>query len=288
MARIFFALLAVNAIAAFAEEAVMLDVNEAKIFFEVAGQGQPLVFIHAGVADSRQWNNEFRSLSTEYNVLRYDMRGFGQSDPVDGEFSHLDDLSSLLDELSFDEPVILIGCSMGGATALDYALLYPHKVRALVLVDSAPSGLELDLPTPPKFKLVADADKAGDLELVAELETQIWFDGDRQPSDVDQTMRQLAYDMNLTALENGAIELGTRLPNLDTPAIDRLDELQIPVLAIVGDNDIPYMHAAAEAMSGKISNYQRVDIANAAHLPNMDQPEEFKRVLETFIQSVTR
>ncbi|NKB96896.1 MAG: alpha/beta fold hydrolase [Pseudomonadales bacterium] len=288
MARIFFALLAVNAIAAFAEEAVMLDVNEAKIFFEVAGQGQPLVFIHAGVADSRQWNNEFRSLSTEYNVLRYDMRGFGQSDPVDGEFSHLDDLLSLLDELSFDEPVILIGCSMGGATALDYALLHPQKVRALVLVDSAPSGLELDLPTPPKFKLVAEADKAGDLELVAELETQIWFDGDRQSSDVDQTMRQLAYDMNLIALENDARELGTRLPNSDTPAIDRLDELQIPVLAIVGDNDIPYMHAAAEAMSSKISNYQRVDIANAAHLPNMDQPEEFKRVLETFIQSVAR
>lgn len=264
----------------------MLEVGNARIFYETLGQGQPVVFIHAGVADSRQWNNEFHSLSEKYSVVRYDMRGFGKSEPVDGEFSHLDDLTRLLEHLNFDEPLILVGCSMGGGTALDYALKDPDKVRALVLVDSAPSGLQIDLPTPPKFKLVEEAEKAGNLELVSEIETQIWFDGDRPVGSVDQEMRQLAYEMNLIALRNDEKGLGTQLPNSKTHAIERLAELQIPVLAIVGENDIPYMHAAVDVMGTKISNYRHVTIANAAHLPNMDQPEEFESVLMNFIQLV--
>jgi len=265
----------------------MLEIGNARIFYETAGKGLPIVFIHAGVADSRQWNNEFCSFSENHTVVRYDMRGFGKSEPVDGEFSHLDDLTKLLEHLNLDEPPILIGCSMGGGTALDYALREPDKVRALVLVDSAPSGLQIDLPTPPKFSLVEEAEKAGDLELVSELETQIWFDGDRPTESIDQKMRQLAYDMNLIALRNDAKELGTRLPNSKIPAVERLSELQMPVLAIVGENDIPYAHAAADVMGTHISNYRRVTIANAAHLPNMDQPVEFEKVLVNFLEAVS-
>ena len=264
----------------------MLEVGNAAIYYETAGSGQPILFIHAGVADSRQWTNEFIHFSKSFNVIRYDMRGFGKSEPADGEFTHLDDLVALMEHLNIDQPVILVGCSMGGSTALDYALEEPGKVRALILVDSAPSGLQIDLPTPAKFKLVEEADKAGNLELVAELETQIWFDGDRETSSVDQEMRQLAYDMNLTALHHDAKELGTRLPNSETPAIERLGELQIPVLAIVGENDIPYMHAAADVLATKILKFRQVTIENAAHLPNLDQPDEFQRVLAHFIESV--
>lgn len=266
----------------------MLEAGNARIFYEMAGQGSPLVFIHAGVADSRQWNNEFRRLSETHRVLRYDMRGFGKSEPVDGEFSHLGDLTRLLEHLRIDEPLILIGCSMGGGTALNYALDEPDRVRALVLVDSAPAGLQIDLPAPPKFKLVEEAEKAGNLELVSEIETQIWFDGDRSVGSVDRGMRQLAYQMNLIALRNDARGLGTRLPDSEKPAIERLGELRMPVLAIVGEYDIPYMHAAADVMGTKISDYRQVTIANAAHLPNMDQPEEFERVLTGFIQSIAQ
>lgn len=266
----------------------MFQVDNAKIFYETAGQGAPVIFIHAGVADSRQWNNEFHSFSESHNVIRYDMRGFGKSDPADGEFSHLADLIRLLEHLNIQEPLILVGCSMGGGTALDYALKEPSKVRALVLVDSAPSGLQIDLPTPPKFKLVEEAEKSGNLALVSEIETQIWFDGDRPVDSVDQEMRQLAYEMNLIALQNDEKGLGTRLPNSEAPAIERLAELQIPVLAIVGENDIAYMHAAVEVMNTKIADYRHVTIEDAAHLPNMDQPEKFEQILKNFIQSAVR
>jgi len=244
------------------------------------------VFIHAGVADSRQWNNEFISFSKRHKVIRYDMRGFGKSEPTEGEFTHLDDLTKLLDHLNVSQQIILVGCSMGGGTALDYTLENPQKVRALLLVDSAPSGLQIDLPTPPKFKLVEQAQKSGNLEMVSEIETQIWFDGDRPKAQVDQQMRQLAYEMNLIALRNDEKELGTSLPNLSRPAVERLSEITTPVLAIVGEHDIPYMHAAAEAMREKIPNYRDVTISNAAHLPNMDQPAEFERVVREFLKSI--
>ena len=86
----------------------MFQVDNAKIFYETAGQGAPVIFIHAGVADSRQWNNEFHSFSESHNVIRYDMRGFGKSDPADGEFSHLADLTRLLEHLNIQEPLSLI------------------------------------------------------------------------------------------------------------------------------------------------------------------------------------
>ena len=264
----------------------MLKIDDASIYFETAGDGQPIVFLHAGVADSRQWNNEFNCFSSEFSVVRYDLRGFGQSEPVDGEFSNLGDLASLLAHLQITQPVILIGCSMGGSLAMDYALAYPSGVKGLIMVDSAPSGLELDLPIPAKFKLVAEAEKAGDPDLVAEIETQIWFDGDREATKVNQEMRSLALQMNRLALAHDAKDLGKQIPNSKISAVEHLKELDVPTLAIFGSNDIPYMRAAVKYMAKEIRNFQEAEIQNAAHLPNMDQPEEFQKIVCEFIEAL--
>ena len=284
---VLFVFLACLAMAPLGKTADMLQIDNAQIFYETAGQGAPILFIHAGVADSRQWNNEFQTFKENHRVIRYDMRGFGRSDPAEGEFSHLEDLTKLLEHLNIAEPIILVGCSMGGSTALNYALTNPKRVKALVLVDSAPSGLDVDVPIPPKFKLAEEASKAGNLELVSEIETQIWFDGDRPADRVDQKMRRLAYEMNLTALVNSKKGLGVQRPNTATPSVERLTELQAPTLAIVGENDIPYMHAAVEVMSTKVADFRQVTIENAGHLPNMDQPGKFAESLQGFIHEVT-
>ena len=264
----------------------MLKIDDASIYYETVGDGQPIVFLHAGVADSRQWNNEFHRFSSEFSVLRYDLRGFGKSEPVNGDFSNLGDLVTLLAHLQITQPIILIGCSMGGSLAMDYALAYPSDVKGLIMVDSAPSGLELDVPIPAKFKLVADAEKAGDLDLVAEIETQIWFDGDRATAEVNQEMRSLALQMNRLALAHDARDLGKQLPNSKIPAVEHLKELDVPTLAIFGSNDIPYMHAAVEYMAKEIRNFQEAEIQNAAHLPNMDQPEAFQKIVREFIEAL--
>jgi pimeloyl-ACP methyl ester carboxylesterase len=263
-----------------------VSIDNAKLYYEVAGAGTPLVMIHAGVADSRQWNNEFTYFSQSNQVIRYDMRGYGKSEPVDGEFSHMSDLVSLLNTLGVHEPIIIMGCSMGGGLAMDFALSHPSRVKALVMVDSAPSGLELDVPTPAKFAEAEKAFESGDLDLLAEIETQIWFDGmGRTPEQVNAAMRKLLYEMNRLALSHEVKGLGKRLPNTETPAFDRLERLSIPVLIIVGSHDTPYILAAADYMKEKIKSADKITIEDAAHLPNMDQPQEFQNIVEQFLSS---
>jgi pimeloyl-ACP methyl ester carboxylesterase len=263
-------------------------VNNARIYYEIAGSGQPFVMIHAGVADSRQWNNEFAHFAQRFRVLRYDLRCYGKSEPVEGEYSHFQDLSALLDTHHLSDSLILMGCSMGGSLAMDFALAHPSKVRALIMVGSAPSNLELDVPTPAKFEEAEKAYNTGDLDRVAELETQIWFDGTgRSPGQVNQTMRRLAYEMNRTALSHEAKQLGKSVPNTEIPALERLGDLRIPVLIITGAHDTPFILAAADYMLEKIPSAQKVVIEDAAHLPNMDQPDEFQQVVTEFLDGFT-
>lgn len=262
------------------------NIDNAKLYYEIAGAGTPLVMVHAGVADSRQWNNEFAYFSQSYRVIRYDLRGYGKSEPVDGEFSHMGDLVSLLDTLGVHEPVVVMGCSMGGVLAMDLALSHPSRVKAVVMVDSAPSGLELDVPTLSKFGEAEKAFEAGDLDRVAEIETQIWFDGmGRTPEQVNPTMRKLLLEMNRLALAHEVKGLGKRLANTEVPAFDRLESLRIPVLIIVGSHDTPYTLAAADYMQEKIKFADKISIEDAAHLPNMDQPQEFQKIIEEFLAS---
>jgi pimeloyl-ACP methyl ester carboxylesterase len=243
--------------------------------------------IHAGVADSRQWNNEFTYFANRFRSVRYDLRGYGKSEPVDGEFSHLQDLTALLDHLRIDQPLILMGCSMGGGLAMDYALTRPSEVKALIMVDAGPTGLQLDVPAPARFEAAEKAYTAGDLDLVAEIETQIWFDGTgRTPAQVNPAMRQLAYEMNRNALTHDAKRLGKRLPDTQVPAVERLSELDMPVLVIVGAHDTPYILAAASYMVEKIPSARKEIIEDAAHLPNMDQPNEFQRIVAAFLDGV--
>jgi pimeloyl-ACP methyl ester carboxylesterase len=264
-----------------------VNIDKAKLYYEISGAGTPIVMIHAGVADSRQWNNEFTYFSSTNQVLRYDMRGHGKSVPVEGEFRHITDLVSLLDALDIHTPLIIMGCSMGGSLAIDFALMYPSKVSALILVDAGPSGLELKMPELPKYADAVKAFEAGNLDLTAEIETQIWFDGiGRAPEQVNQKMRKLLFEMNRLNLSHEVKQLGSPLPNTETPAVDRLETLEQPVLIIAGAHDIPYILAAADHMEDKIELANKIIIEDAAHLPNMDRPLEFQGIVREFLMKL--
>lgn len=171
---------------------------------------------------------------------------------------------------------------------MDFTLAHPARVKALIMVGSAPSGLQLDVPTLSKFAEVETAFEAGDLDQVAELETQIWFDGSgRSPEQVNQEMRRLAYEMNHIALDHEVKQVGKRMPNSETPAFDRLQDINIPVLVIVGQHDTPYILAAANYMQEHIRVVQKVEIEDAAHLPNMDHPHEFQAVVKSFLDGIS-
>lgn len=201
----------------------------------------------------------------------------------------MEDLIALLDRLCFHQPVVLIGCSIGGSLALDFALAHPSRVRALVMIGSGPSGLRLDVPGHPQQEDAERAYQAGELDLVAELEAQIWFDGmGRTPQQVNQDMRNLALEMNRLALSHDAKKLGKQLADTDTPAAERLDELKIPLLVIVGEHDIPYPHAAADHLVDNIPSARKVILEDAAHLPNMDHPDQFQSAIRSFLDEFVR
>lgn len=172
---------------------------------------------------------------------------------------------------------------------MDFSLSHPARVRALIMVDSGPSGLELDAPSSPKFAQASQAFEAGNLDLVAEIETQIWFDGvGRTPEQVNPEMRKLVYEMNRLALAYEVQQLGKRQPDTPIPAAERLGELKIPVLVIVGAHDTPYTLAAADYMIEKIQSARKAVIEDAAHLPNLDQPDEFQRIVKDFLESISK
>jgi pimeloyl-ACP methyl ester carboxylesterase len=111
-----------------------LSVNGGKLYYETTGDGLPVVLIHAGYLDSRMWDSQFETFSRQYQVIRYDVRGYGKSSRSESNYSDAVDLKSILDHLKIDRAV-LVGVSMGGRIALDFAVEYIDRVRALVLIN---------------------------------------------------------------------------------------------------------------------------------------------------------
>ena len=113
-----------------------------RLYYEVAGSGHPLVFIHGFTLDTRMWDDQFETFAREYQVVRYDRRGFGKSSlPVDEDYAHADDLAALLEHLGIDRAYVL-GLSGGGASAIDFALTYPEAIDGLITVDTVLRGYQ--------------------------------------------------------------------------------------------------------------------------------------------------
>ncbi|MFN8474568.1 MAG: alpha/beta hydrolase [Anaerolineae bacterium] len=260
------------------------DINGARVYYEVAGQGMPVVFVHAGVADRRMWDDQFPVFAERYRAIRLDMRGFGNTEPVAAEYANRDDLYALLRFLGV-ERAYLIGCSMGGGTCMDFALEHPDMAAALVMVGSGPGGLDLDVPMPSKFTEIEAAAKDGEWEKFLELETQVWFDGEgRAPSDVNQEARAKMAAMNRNALALSRHAEGQHKPMQPTAA-ERLGELSLPLLVVYGDRDVPYIQAAAAYMGEHIAGAKVVLMPNTAHLPNMERPDEFNQIVLGFFRN---
>lgn len=261
-------------------------VNGAQLYYEIAGSGFPVVFVHAGVADRRMWDEQFAVFAERYQVVRFDLRGFGQSALVDEIYSHWSDLAGVMDGLGIRR-AHLIGCSRGGGTAFDMTLTYPDRVASLVMVSSSPHGFSApDLPPPGGWDAIVEAFEAGDLEKTNELETHLWAVGaGRQRDAIPASAYERILDANRIALENEKLGIGT-IEEMKPAAANRMEEIKVPVLVIWGDKDVPVMPIAAAAMQEKIAGARGFLIPNTAHFPNMEQPETFNRVVLEFLAGV--
>lgn len=256
--------------------------NGTEFYYETAGSGHPLVLVHAGICDSRMWDDQFARFAHHYQVVRYDLRGYGQTPAVAGPFAHHDDLYALLQSLGIGR-IHLLGCSMGGSVCLDFALAYPTLVETLILSGSSPSGYRTHRPLPAQLPAVDAALRRGDFAQAAELEVQIWVDGiGRTPDQLSPVLRARVRAMDTIALQNEVLDLGEPQP-LDPPAVQRLHALQVPTLLLAGDLDQPRVLDAFALMAAHLAQVQAVVMPGTAHLPNMEQPERFNELVLNFL-----
>lgn len=255
----------------------------ARLYYEQAGAGEAVVLVHAGIADSRMWDEHVEPLA-RYRVIRYDVRGFGQSTMPDGAFAHHEDLNSLLNILGI-ERAVLVGASMGGGVVVSFALEHPNMVRGLVLVNATVPGQEWSEAVERFGAEEADALERGDLDAATDLNVRMWVDGPhRTPEQVDPVVRERVRTMQrhaFTLLNPNAIER-----QLDPPALSRAGELRCPVLMIVGSEDMEDILDVAQRLAVGLPHARLEHIAGAAHLPSMERPEEFRRLLLPFLESV--
>ena len=265
-----------------AERTGRADVNGASFQYELAGEGPPLVLLHAGICDGRMWDGQFGAFAGGRRVLRYDRRGFGGTPQTADAYSHDEDLAALL--LYFGiERTTLVGCSQGAKLALDFALTRPETVASLVLVAPAVSGFRYRAEYPPgRVRELEEAERSGNLARVNEVELQLWVDGPhRGPGEVDPSVRALVGEMNLAALDMGVVASGERAG--DVGAADRLGEVGVPTLVVVGDLDTPRTLEAAGALAEGIPGARLEVVGGTAHLPNMERPAEFNRLVLDFL-----
>ncbi|CAG7642380.1 alpha/beta fold hydrolase [Paenibacillus allorhizosphaerae] len=117
------------------------ELHDGRLYFETAGSGEyAIIFIHGMGLDHRMWDDQFEPFSRQYTAIRYDVRGYGKSTMPEKEpYSHQNDLKWLLDRIGIIQAA-LVGISMGGGIALDFALDYPECVSSLILSNSALNG----------------------------------------------------------------------------------------------------------------------------------------------------
>ena len=260
--------------------------NDAHLYFESAGSGQPVVFLHAGIADSRMWDAQFEVFSADFHVIRYDMRGFGRSSTPTEEFAHVDDLVALLDHLGIERPV-LIGASQGGRVAIEFALLHPGRTAALVLSAPGLRGYDYSDVVLQYAEANDAAWESGDIGLAADLDMRMWVDGPRRRLEmVDPVFRARARILVEHVYQTASVLDPERPPELSI--VDRLSSIQAPALVLVGEYDVPDFVNIAGMVAFALENANKAMIAGAAHLLPMELPDEFNRHVLTFLKGLPR
>jgi 3-oxoadipate enol-lactonase len=258
------------------------DVPDGRLFYERAGTGPAIVWIHAAIADRRMWDREFDLYAKERTVVRYDVRGLGRSPPARAPYSDAQDLRLLLDHLGVGA-VTIVGCSNGGRIALDFAVQHPDRVRGLLLVSPGLSGWNPELD--PDGQPVYEADMARSGEIVA-----AWNAG-RQDEALE---RLLVYWASATVgasrdslarwMKENSHEIFTdasgqfgRAAETDTAA--RLGSIHAPTVVLFGDRDEPTMGYIVRRVVQSIPGARRVDVPGGDHLINLSRPEAFDAAL---------
>jgi 3-oxoadipate enol-lactonase len=262
------------------------EVNGTKIYYEMAGSGETLVLVHGNAGDRRHWDFQFMPLAKEFNVIRYDVRGFGKSALPDPEepFSHREDLKALLDHFGIQKAHIC-GISMGSGIVVDFAIDYPDMCKSLISVGPWINGYK----SPAADTLFAIMANVGSIvrEKGSKEATDYFLTGNNtfkdafRMSKTVEHMKMVGYDYSYWYFINKS-----KTNPLKPTAITQLDKIKIPTLIVTAEYDLEASKEVAKIMEKEITGSKIVSIENAGHAMNMDKPDEFNEVLIKFIKNL--
>lgn len=263
-----------------------VETNGTKLYYEMMGEGHPLVLLHGGYMDRRMWDDQFSVFAERYRVVRYDIRGFGKAELPQTPYSDVQDLLALLAFLGI-EKTYLLGLSLGGVVAVDFTLEYPEMVDALILAGAPVAGYPNELMFTPeqlqeqiaRWTPFAQARQERNIPAMVD---HLMEDPTLVPSpdypDARQRVRQNLSEYSFAWVLDPAPK-----EELKPPAYERLSEIRMPTLLIVGSEDHFVLHKSADKFEQDIAGAKRVSIAKTHHMPNMERPEEFNRIVLNFL-----
>jgi len=264
-------------------------VYRGSLYYEVAGTGMPVLLIHAGVADYSMWDDQMKSLSQHYRVIRYDTRGYGRSKTETTQFSNRQDILDLFKHLAVEKAAV-VGISRGGQIAIDFTIEHPEYVSALVAVAPGVSGYEPHPDDNPQaqreLELFNKMDELWEKKKwneLTDLQVHVWGDGPFQPvGRAPSSLREYMHKViraSFDRLDGEATPI-----TLQPPAINRLDEIQQPTLIMVGEYDSSNELAVADELECRIPHNRKVGIPGVAHMIPMEKPDAFNKLVLEFLK----
>ena len=262
---------------------INVDGDGGKLYYEIAGEGENIVLIHDGPIHHEIWDEQFTVLAQDYRVIRYDRRGYGKSPAPRAAFSNIDDLHRLFHDLNIDQAVVF-GMSAGGGVAMDFTLEYPEKVSALVLVGAVVSGYGYS-----SHMLTRGGRVPALGELLADPQKVIQYFGWEDPYQIypeNSEAKKRCYELLKANPQNARSEKYRYSRPPERPAVNFLSEIQVPSLVLVGEYDIPDVHAHSGAIEAGIPDTKREIIPNCGHLLPLEQPEAFNAAVFNFLSRI--
>lgn len=257
-----------------------LDLDEITVGYDDEGTGEPLVLVHGHPFDRSMWRPQARRFSRSgWRVIVPDLRGYGTSTVVPGSTTlerFARDLAGLLDQLGLDQ-VVLGGLSMGGQIVMEFHRLFPERIRALLLAATSPRA-ETPAGKQSRYELADRLHPDGMAAYADELlPKMVRPDNVAAAEHVLDMMRRTAPD-GAAAAVRGRAERPSYVESLGTVAV--------PALVVVGRDDEFTPVDEARFLHAAVPGAELVIIEGAAHLPNLERPEEFNAALEQFLSRV--
>lgn len=265
-----------------ARETGFADVGNGTLYYERQGVGTPVLLLHGLNMDTRTWDGIFETIAQTHQAIRFDMRAFGRSEKIDTPFTVYDDIRGLLDRLQLDS-AFLVGHSLGGAMAVEFALVYPERVRGLFLTCSSMFGhppCEVGKQTHARM---VELFQSGDFEAALTYDLRNLLDGPlAEEGRVQGPVRDLVATIRRDAFQK--TDHGVRPTFLDPAPITRLEEIRVPVVTQYGDLDWPNVKEVSDLIASRVPNAKQILMEGTAHNGCMERPEEFCKLVLAFLQ----